>query len=88
MRRSPLPECSFTRDACMTHRRSLILLAGMIAGGGGAAHGQGQPDYEQPPVSYSATAPRDAMARLQDLKDYKGKGGGRVTAVCSAMQQF
>lgn len=49
----------------MTQRRSLILLAGIIAGGGGVAHGQGQPDYEQAPVSYSATAPRDAMARLQ-----------------------
>jgi hypothetical protein len=26
---------------------------------------QSTPDYEQPPVSYSATAPRDAIARLQ-----------------------
>jgi hypothetical protein len=28
--------------------------------------GQGQPDYEQPPVSYSASAPRDAMSKLQE----------------------
>ena len=36
-----------------------------LGAGGHALHAQGQPDYEQPPVSYSATTPRDAMARIQ-----------------------
>lgn len=36
-----------------------------IAFGGGAAQAQSTPDYEQPPVRYSATTPQDAIARLQ-----------------------
>ena len=28
-------------------------------------HGQGRPEYEQPPISYSATTPQDAIARLR-----------------------
>ena len=37
----------------------------MLSAAAGSAHAQGQPDYEQPPVSYSATTPRDAISRLQ-----------------------
>jgi hypothetical protein len=37
----------------------------VLALAGTAARGQGSPDYEQPPVSYSATAPNDALAKLQ-----------------------
>ena len=57
----------FFANARMTkrRRRSLIFLIAMLMGGGAVMRAQSQPDYEQPPVSYSTTAPRDAMARLQ-----------------------
>jgi hypothetical protein len=50
----------------MTQRRSSLLLAGVFILGGVSAWAQGQPDYEHPPVSYSATTPRDAIMRLQE----------------------
>lgn len=48
-------------------RPSLRLLLGSLlcALGAGAVSAQSLPDYEQPPVSYSATAPDDAMTRFQ-----------------------
>jgi hypothetical protein len=49
----------------MTAGRSLLIVAGIIGAASGSAHAQGQPDYEQPPVSYSASTPTDALARLQ-----------------------
>ena len=42
-----------------------ILLAAALAAGAGSVRAQNNPDYEQPPVSYSATKPQDAVARLQ-----------------------
>jgi hypothetical protein len=50
------------------HRR-LTAVASCVAAvglaGGPELRGQGVPDYEKPPVSYSATAPADAVAALQ-----------------------
>ena len=43
----------------------LLLLGLMLAVAAASARAQGQPDYEQPPISYSASTPRDAIARLQ-----------------------
>ncbi len=48
----------------MSCPRHLLILAGILAGAGGA-RAQGEPDYEQPPVRYSASTPRDAIAALQ-----------------------
>ena len=42
-----------------------VLVGAALALGGGFAQAQSPPDYEQPPVNYSATAPQDAIARLQ-----------------------
>jgi hypothetical protein len=46
-------------------RGACLLLAGISTLGAARARAQGQPDYEQPPVSYSASTPRDAIARLE-----------------------
>lgn len=62
------PPCRNSRshsDLRMKPHRSLFLLAAFVSAAGGVARGQGQPDYEQPPVSYSATAPNDAITALQ-----------------------
>lgn len=40
-------------------------VSGLCGLGGGVAHAQGEPDYELPPVRYSASTPHDAIARLQ-----------------------
>ena len=53
----------------MRYPLRLFLLGGMLAAATGSARAQGQPDYEQPPVSYSATTPSDAIARLQKRID-------------------
>jgi hypothetical protein len=42
-----------------------VLVCGLGMLGGGLAHAQGEPDYELPPVRYSASTPRDAVADLQ-----------------------
>ena len=49
----------------MTRKRLLFVLTATLTGCGSLAHAQSKPDYEQPPVSYSATEPRDAVAALQ-----------------------
>ncbi len=50
----------------MLRRSSSLLLVGLSATLAlHSARAQSTPDYEQPPVSYSATAPRDAVTRLQ-----------------------
>lgn len=43
---------------------AILRLAALLATGA-VAEGQSAPDYEQPPVAYSATAPADALAALQ-----------------------
>ena len=48
----------------MRQRPAFFILAGSLAFSGWA-RAQSQPDYEQPPLSYSATTPRDAIAILQ-----------------------
>lgn len=49
-----------------SRRLTLTFLFILIATGGIAAlRAQGTPDYEKPPVSYSATTPHDALTRLQ-----------------------
>src|SRR5688500_13017475 len=45
--------------------RSLFLVTGLSVLAVASARAQGQPDYEQPPVSYSASTPTDAIARVQ-----------------------
>jgi hypothetical protein len=45
--------------------RSILLVTGLSVLAVASARAQGQPDYEQPPISYSASTPTDAMARLQ-----------------------
>jgi hypothetical protein len=60
-----MPEWSILHDARMRLRGSNLLLAGIFAVGGGSLCAQGQPDYEQPPVSYSASTPHDAISQLQ-----------------------
>ena len=47
-----------------TTRVLRVVIAGLAAGGS-LVRGQSVPDYEKPPVNYSATAPRDAIARVQ-----------------------
>jgi hypothetical protein len=48
------------------HRGALLrLLAAAALAGGSGGLAQNVPDFERQPVSYSATAPRDAVARLQ-----------------------
>lgn len=42
------------------------LAALLFVGAGRDAFAQSEPDYELPPVRYSATAPHDAVARLQE----------------------
>src|SRR6185295_16026611 len=42
-----------------------VVAAASVLGAAATALAQSPPDYEQPPVSYSATTPRDAVARLQ-----------------------
>ncbi len=49
----------------MTKFTMCMLIVGLCSIGGANAHAQGEPDYEQPPVRYSATQPNDAIARLQ-----------------------
>ena len=49
----------------MTKCCSLLVLAGIYGMTTASASAQAQPDYEQPPVSYSASTPNDAMVRLQ-----------------------
>lgn len=48
--------------------RSSVFAALLTLGAAGAA-AQGLPDYEKPPVSYSATAPADAIAAIQRRLD-------------------
>ena len=43
--------------------------AALLALGPAGAAAQGLPDYEKPPVSYSATAPADAIAAIQRRLD-------------------
>ena len=45
--------------------RRLIFFLSFARFGFGLAGAQSEPDYERPPVSYSTTAPRDALTRLQ-----------------------
>lgn len=49
----------------MTTGRSLLILASLSGAAVPGGFAQGQPDYEQPPVSYSTSTPRDALAQLQ-----------------------
>ena len=49
----------------MMFLRALLLTVATLVLGGLRVSGQSVPDYEQAPVSYSATAPNDALARLQ-----------------------
>ncbi len=50
----------------MFPRSTSLLLASLgVVWVSNGAHAQSTPDYEQPPVSYSATTPRDAVTRLQ-----------------------
>ena len=49
----------------MSLRRALLPLVGAVVLGTGMLCAQSEPDYEHAPVSYSATAPRDALTRLQ-----------------------
>ena len=42
-----------------------LVLAGLMLPAAYLVHGQGRPEYEQPPVNYSATTPQDAIARLR-----------------------
>lgn len=48
----------------MTAARSLLFF-GLLFGATACGYAQGQSDYEQPPVSYSASTPQDALAQLQ-----------------------
>lgn len=50
------------RSCCRFLIRALVGLVTLVPG---LARGQGTPDYEQPPISYSETAPHDAVTRLQ-----------------------
>jgi hypothetical protein len=52
-------------DGTMTKITMAMVAAGLCWLAGANAHAQGEPDYEQPPVRYSATQPNDAIARLQ-----------------------
>lgn len=45
--------------------RPIIFLGSALFTGASAARAQSAPDYEQAPVSYSATAPQDALAKIQ-----------------------
>ncbi|MBI4626611.1 MAG: hypothetical protein HY736_25755 [Verrucomicrobia bacterium] len=47
----------------MNHRH-LLRLVGCLVFGATGAQAQGVPDYERPPVNYSATTPHDAVAEL------------------------
>ena len=49
-----------------------LLLSGALVVGAAVAQGQGGPDYEQPPVSYSTTTPKDAVSRLQERMKLAG----------------
>ncbi|MSU22449.1 MAG: hypothetical protein EXS32_01345 [Opitutus sp.] len=49
----------------MSFHHAIVLLGGAALLGVGAARAQSEPDYERPPVSYSTSTPRDALARLQ-----------------------
>ena len=76
-----MAEFSFCAVGTMKKSVRCMLAAGLgWAGGGAWAQAQGEPDYEQPPVRYSATKPNDAIARLQQ-KIASGElafaGGGR-----------
>jgi hypothetical protein len=42
-----------------------MVVTGICTLGGVEIRAQGEPDYEQPPVRYSKSTPRDAVARLQ-----------------------
>ncbi len=42
-----------------------FVLSGMMLSGAYLLHGQGTPEYERPPISYSETTPQDAVARLR-----------------------
>ena len=55
-------------------------LAALLTLGAAGAAAQGLPDYEKPPVSYSATAPADAIAAIQrrlDAGELKWSGDDR-----------
>lgn len=47
-------------------QRALRVAALLGAASGGAARAQGRDSYEQEPIRYSASAPRDAVARLEE----------------------
>ncbi|MCX6954551.1 MAG: hypothetical protein NTV51_20550 [Verrucomicrobia bacterium] len=49
----------------MSLSRAFLSLMGVALFGAAGARAQGEPDYEQPPVSYSASTPHDALTRLQ-----------------------
>ena len=46
--------------------RAVFFLVSAALCGVGAGRAQSEPDYEHAPIRYSATAPRDALTRLQD----------------------
>jgi hypothetical protein len=48
----------------MLSRRVFFIVGGVAVLGGAVARAQSAPDYELPPVRYSATAPNDALSRL------------------------
>ena len=49
----------------MVLSRAVIFLGSAVFFGAGAVRAQSEPDYEHAPIRYSATAPRDALTRLQ-----------------------
>jgi len=49
----------------MRPQRAFLVLTVLLALVPAVVPAQGIPDYEQPPISYSATAPRDAVTALQ-----------------------
>lgn len=49
----------------MLHPRAAFSFGAVLVLSASAIHAQSEPDYEHPPISYSATAPNDALTRLQ-----------------------
>ena len=58
-------EFLFCSEEPMRKRTMHLYGAALWALAGALAHAQGEPDYEQAPVRYSASTPRDAITRLQ-----------------------
>jgi hypothetical protein len=44
-----------------------VMAFALAAGVAGVSHGQGLPEYELPPISYSETAPSDRLAKLESI---------------------